>query len=121
MSLWRSRAKSQNRSTGSRGSFFSPTLASPGRWCSPPLPICANYDRETYTAHIDLKPALTPEQLEARMVRDLAEYANRDLSNYILTLVPRLLGPVVLERSGVQGNVKLHSLTRKPAALWPKR
>lgn len=80
-----------------------------------------HYDRETYTAHIDLKPALTPEQLEARMVRDLAEYANRDLSNYILTLVPRLLGPVVLERSGVQGNVKLHSLTRKPAALWPKR
>ena len=72
-----------------------------------------HYDRETYTAHIDLKPALTPEQLEARMVRDLAEYANRDLSNYILTLVPRLLGPVVLERSGVQGNVKLHSLTKE--------
>ena len=72
-----------------------------------------HYDRETYTAHIDLKPALTPEQLEARMVRDLAEYANRDLSNYILTLVPHLLGPVVLERSGVQGNVKLHSLTKE--------
>lgn len=32
-----------------------------------------HYDREAYTAHIDLKPALTPEQLEARMVRDLAE------------------------------------------------
>lgn len=72
-----------------------------------------HYDRETYTAHIDLKPALTCEQLEARMVRDLEEYANRDLSNYILTLVPHLLGPVILERAGVDGGTKLHSLTRE--------
>lgn len=72
-----------------------------------------HYDREAYTAHIDLKPALTPEQLETRMVRDLAEYANRDLSNYILTLVPHLLGPVILERAGVAGGMKLHSLPRE--------
>lgn len=72
-----------------------------------------HYDKEAYTAHIDLKPALTHEQLEARMVRDLAEYANRDLSNYILTLVPHLLGPVILERTGVNGGTKLHSLTRE--------
>lgn len=73
-----------------------------------------HYDRETYTAHIDLKPALTLEQLEARVVRDLTEYANRDMSNYILTLVPHLLGPVVLERADIPGTTKLHSLT-KPA------
>ena len=73
-----------------------------------------HYDRERYTAHIDLKPALTLEQLEARVVRDLSEYANRDLSNYVLTLVPHLLGPVVLERANIPGTTKLHSLT-KPA------
>lgn len=72
-----------------------------------------HYEREAYTAHIDLKPALTVEQLEARVVRDLEEHANRDLSNYILTLVPHLLGPVVLDRAGVDGGLKLHSLTRE--------
>ena len=71
------------------------------------------FDRARYTAHIDLKPALTPEQLDSRVVRDLQEYANRDMGNYVLTLVPRLLGPVVLERAGIPPALKLHSLTRE--------
>lgn len=72
-----------------------------------------HYDRETYTAHIDLKPALTLEQLEARMVRDLEEYANRDMSNYCLTLVPHLLAPTALERAGIPAGLKFHSLTKE--------
>lgn len=72
-----------------------------------------HYDRERYTAHIDLKPTLHQEQLEARMVRDLEKYANRDMSNYILTLVPHLLAPVVLERSGIPADLKLHSLMKE--------
>ncbi len=72
-----------------------------------------HFDRERYTAHIDLKPALSPEQMEARMVRDLQDHANRDMGNYVLTLVPRLLGPVVLERSGIPEHLKLNSLTRE--------
>lgn len=72
-----------------------------------------HYGQESYTAHIDLKPALTLEQLEARVVRDLEEYANRDLSNYVLTLVPHLLGPAILDRAGIDGGIKLHSLTKE--------
>ncbi len=72
-----------------------------------------HFDRERYTAHIDLKPALDLAQLEARMVRDLADYANRDMANYALTLVPRLLAPVVLERAGIPEHLKLNSLTKE--------
>lgn len=72
-----------------------------------------HFDRERYSAHIDLKPALTLEQLETRMVRDLEGHANQDLGNYALTLVPRLLAPVILDRSGVPVHLKLHSLTRE--------
>ena len=72
-----------------------------------------HFDRERYTAHIDLKPALDLPQLEGRMVRDLQDHANRDMGNYILTLVPRLLGPVVLERAGIDERLKLNSLTRE--------
>lgn len=72
-----------------------------------------HYDRETYTAYIDLKPALTPEQLESRMVRELQEHANQDMGNYALTLAPRLLAPVILERAGIPPRLKLNSLTRE--------
>lgn len=85
---------------------------------SGPLTLSASahlrhFDRETYTAHIDLKPALTSEQLEARIVRDLAQYANQDMGNYVHTLVPRLLAPVILERSGIDPRLKLHSLPKE--------
>ncbi len=72
-----------------------------------------HFDRERYTAHIDLKPALDLPQLESRMVRDLQEHANRDMGNYALTLVPRLLAPVVLERADIPAHLKLNSLTKE--------
>lgn len=85
---------------------------------SGPLTLSASahlrhFDRERYTARIDLKPALSLDQLEARMVRDLAQHANRDMGNYALTLVPRLLAPAVLERVGIPEHLKLNSLTRE--------
>ncbi len=85
---------------------------------SGPLTLSASahlrhYDRDRYTAHIDLKPALSPERLEARILRDLERYANRDMDNYALTLLPRLLVPLALERAGIPPQLKLHSLTRE--------
>lgn len=71
-----------------------------------------DFDRERYTAHIDLKSALTPEQLEARLLRDLPSWANRDMGNYALTLVPRLMVPAVLERAQIPPHLKVNSLTK---------
>lgn len=73
-----------------------------------------DYEHDRYTAHIDLKPALTPEQLDGRILRDGKDWANRDMGNYILTLVPRLMAPVLLERAGIPSHLKVNSLT-KPA------
>lgn len=64
------------------------------------------------TACIDLKPALTPEQLDGRILRDGGEWANRDMGNYALSLAPRLLAPVLLERAGIPAGLKVHSLTK---------
>lgn len=50
---------------------------------------------------IDLKPALTPEQLEARLQRDLQRYARRHLLNALDELLPRKLIPVVISLSGL--------------------
>jgi predicted Rossmann fold flavoprotein len=66
-----------------------------------------------YTLQIDLKPALTPEQLDARLLRDFSENTNRDFANALSALLPRkLIGPVV-PLSGVEPGRKVHQVTRE--------
>ena len=72
-----------------------------------------NFDKETYTCAIDLKPALDEPTLDARLVRELTAGANRDMNNLLLTLAPRLLAPVLLERSDSPGDKKDHDVTRR--------
>ena len=71
-----------------------------------------DFDRDSYTCHIDLKPALDEATLDARLVRELSAGANRDMDNLMGALVPRLMIPVLLERSGIPGDKKGHDVTR---------
>ena len=70
------------------------------------------FGRRRYTAHIDLKPALDEATLDARLVRELSAGANRDMSNLMGELLPRLMIAPVLERAGIPGERKAHDLTR---------
>jgi len=70
------------------------------------------FDRERYTAIIDLKPALEEDTLDRRLVRELTQGANKDLGHVLERLEPRSLIPVLLEQAGVPGDVKAHSVTR---------
>ena len=71
-----------------------------------------DFEKEQYTCAIDLKPALDEPTLDARLVRELTEGANRDMDNLLGTLAPRLLVPVLLERADIPGNKKAHDLTK---------
>lgn len=64
-----------------------------------------------YTVHLDLKPALDPETLDKRIVRELSEYANKDVVNMMPALLPKKLIPAVLNRSGINEHVKCNVLT----------
>ena len=66
-----------------------------------------------YTLIIDWKPGLTPEQLDARILRDFAERSNMDLSNALGKLLPRLLIPVMLELCEIKPMKKCHAVTRE--------
>lgn len=66
-----------------------------------------------YAISIDLKPALSPEQLDARLQRDLAKFANRDLINSLGELLPRKLIPVVVSLSAIPGETKCNQITRE--------
>lgn len=66
-----------------------------------------------YKLLIDFKPALTPEQLDARIQRDFAENLNRDFSNGIRKLLPAKLIPVAVRLSGIPAEQKVNSITKE--------
>lgn len=66
-----------------------------------------------YRIAIDLKPALSPEKLDARLVREFRENQNRDFENSLSSLLPRALIPVAVRRSGIEPHIKCNLITRE--------
>lgn len=66
-----------------------------------------------YTAHIDLKPALDLQKLDARILRDFAQNKNRTFANSLGELLPQKLIPVAVERSGIAPETRCHSITKE--------
>ncbi|MBE5780953.1 MAG: NAD(P)/FAD-dependent oxidoreductase [Clostridiales bacterium] len=64
------------------------------------------------TLSIDLKPALTEEQLDARLLRDFERYANREARNALGDLLPRSLIPIIVRLWGA-GEKVVNQLTRQ--------
>ncbi len=63
--------------------------------------------------HLDLKPALSHEKLEARILRDFEERKNGDLKNVTRALLPERLNLYVLKRAGLQPDKKVNSVTKE--------
>lgn len=62
---------------------------------------------------IDLKPALSEEKLDERILRDFSDNANRDFVNSLGGLLPSKLIPYIVERSGIPPHTKVNSITRQ--------
>jgi hypothetical protein len=62
---------------------------------------------------IDLKPALSFEQLDERVLRDFDEEKNKAFKNSLDKLLPKKLIPVVVMLSGIDGNKKVNEITRQ--------
>lgn len=62
---------------------------------------------------IDLKPALSEEQLDARLLRDFAEFSNRQFANALGKLYPAKLIPVMVARSGISPVKPVRDITRQ--------
>ena len=69
-------------------------------------------DKEHYFILLDLKPALDQEKLDSRLLRDLGEQANKNFRHVLEGLVPRLMVPVLLELTGIPGDLKANSITK---------
>lgn len=53
---------------------------------------------------INLKPALTPEQLDARILRDFDKFKRKAIKNALIELLPAKLIPIVLDRAFIDEN-----------------
>lgn len=62
---------------------------------------------------IDLKPALSVEQLEKRVLRDFEENQNRQFKNAVGKLFPAKLIPVMIELSGIDEDKKVNIISRE--------
>lgn len=65
------------------------------------------------TLHIDLKPALTEEQLDKRVLREFEANHNRQFKNAVDSLFPSKLRPVIVELSGISEEKKVHEITKE--------
>ena len=65
------------------------------------------------TLHIDLKPALTEEQLDKRVLREFEANHNRQFKNAVDSLFPAKLKPVIVELSGIPEEKKVNEVTKE--------
>ena len=62
---------------------------------------------------IDLKPALSMEQLDARILRDFSGAANKQFKNALNHLYPAKLIPVIIRRTGIDPEKPVNAITRQ--------
>jgi len=62
---------------------------------------------------IDLKPALTEEKLDARILRDFEKFKNRELKNSLDELLPQKLIKTIIELSQIDEEKKTNSITKE--------
>lgn len=64
-------------------------------------------------AYLDLKPALTAEQLDARILRDFEAGQNMQFKNVIRGLYPASMTPIMIELFGISPDKMVHDITRE--------
>ncbi len=62
---------------------------------------------------IDLKPALSLEELDKRLLRDFEEVNNKDFCNALDHLLPKKIIPQIISRSGIPERTKVHQITKE--------
>ncbi len=86
---------------------------------SGPLILTASSMIEPYKAenglilHVDLKPALSEEELDERILRDFKEGLNKEFGNSLGKLLPSKMIPVIVERSGISPHKKVNGITKE--------
>lgn len=68
---------------------------------------------QRFTLTLDLKPGLTAQQLDARILRDFEGNLNKNLINILGLLLPRAMVPVVIASSEIPPDCKINQITKE--------
>ena len=77
--------------------------------------------QDTYTVHLDLKPALSMEQLDKRLLHDFAGNQNRQFKNTLNGLFPVRMIPVMIHLSGISPEKKINEISREERRIFAER
>ena len=67
-------------------------------------------EKKFVEVEINLKPALTPEQLDARILRDFEKFKHKAIKNALVELLPGKLIQIVLDRAFIDENKKIDEI-----------
>lgn len=70
-------------------------------------------EKEQYKIEIDLKPALSEQMLDERILKDFARFSNKDFGNSLDELLPKKLIPVIIKLCGIDPHKKVNAITRE--------
>ena len=62
---------------------------------------------------IDLKPGLTEEKLQERILRDFDKYKNKEIRNGLNDLLPKAMIPVIIQKSNIDENKKINEIKKE--------
>lgn len=71
------------------------------------------YLEKGMTVFLDLKPAMSKEQLDARILRDFKENINKQFKNSLDDLLPKKMIPIIIERSAIPPEKKVNEITKE--------
>ena len=66
----------------------------------------------SYTALLDLKPALEINELDKRIQKDFLKYQNKEFKNSLNDLLPQKLIPLIIRLSGIPADKKVNVITK---------
>ncbi|MGG7143262.1 NAD(P)/FAD-dependent oxidoreductase [Clostridium nigeriense] len=69
--------------------------------------------RNNYTLLLDLKPALSYEELDKRIQKDFKKYINKDFKNSLDELLPQKLIPTIVKLSNIDEDKKVNEITKE--------
>ncbi len=71
------------------------------------------FGKSDYKLVIDLKPALSLDELDKRILSDFTKYTNKDFLNSLGDLLPKKLIPVIIDLSGIDPRQKVNTITKQ--------
>ncbi len=69
--------------------------------------------RQKIELKIDLKPALSEQKLEQRVLRDFQEFKNKQFKNSLDKLLPKKIIPVIIQKSGIKEDKPICEITKE--------